>query len=61
MNLSDRLHRERRERAREIQYEREHVPDRPRLPPAGPAIEERVYEREVVYDYDGGYRRGYGR
>ena len=29
--------------------------------PAGPAVEELVYEREVVYDYDGGYRRDYRR
>ena len=66
VTLSEAIHRQRCDRIRAIQWEREHVPDpyRPRLPPSGThggALEERVYEREVIYDYDAGYEYGYKR
>ena len=49
MTLSEDIRRERRERIREIQWEREELE---RLPPTKPRskYDERIYEREVVYD-----------
>jgi len=48
VELSEDIRRERRERLREIQWERE---ERERLPqPARGKVEERIYERDYVYD-----------
>lgn len=53
VEISEDLRRERRERIREIEWERQHeaTPERPRLAlPAQPWDEERVFEREIIYD-----------
>ena len=49
VELSEQIRRERRERIREIQWEREELE---RLPPPKPRskYDERIYEREVIYD-----------
>ena len=72
VELTEDIRRERRERIREIQWEREELerlpkmitaPPPPMIPPppmgrSGGAYEERVYEREYIYDRDGRrYRR----
>ena len=52
VELTEDIKRDRRERIREIQAEREFV-DRPRRPlalPPPPWDEERVVEREIIYD-----------
>ncbi|KAI9676084.1 MAG: hypothetical protein M1817_000827 [Caeruleum heppii] len=76
VELSQDIRRDRRERIREIQWEREHVPAvterRERraigpppmaaLPPSGPVVQEedRYFEREVVYEGRRPGGRGYG-
>ncbi|KAI4726367.1 hypothetical protein E4T49_05894 [Aureobasidium sp. EXF-10728] len=56
VELSEDIRRERRDRIREIEWEREQLerlpPPKPRSPPAKPRskYDERVYEREVIYD-----------
>ncbi|KAK4542507.1 hypothetical protein LTR36_006759 [Oleoguttula mirabilis] len=66
VELTEDIRRERRERIREIQWEREEMERLPKLLPAPPPIpapprsayEERIYEREYIYDRDGRrYRR----
>ena len=50
VEMSEDIRRERRERLREIQWERE---ERERLPPAHAPrgkVEERIYERDYLYD-----------
>jgi len=59
VELTEDIKRDRRDRIREIQWEREVRPERERPRkqiPAGPWDEERVFEREVVYE---GPKRGY--
>ncbi len=48
VELSQDIRRDRHERIREIQWEREHLPERPARRPA--IEEERVVEREVIYE-----------
>ncbi|THW30530.1 hypothetical protein D6D23_00003 [Aureobasidium pullulans] len=56
VELSEDIRRERRDRIREIEWEREQLerlpPPKPRSPPAKPRskYDERIYEREVIYD-----------
>ncbi|QIW94763.1 hypothetical protein AMS68_000281 [Peltaster fructicola] len=69
VELTEDIRRERRERIREIQWERDEIERAPKLlapapPPPVPApprsvYDERIYEREYIYDRDGRrYRRG---
>lgn len=55
VELSEDIRRERRERIREIQWEREELERMP--PPPKSRYDERLYEREIVYDR----RQGSGR
>jgi hypothetical protein len=66
VELTEDIRRQRRERIRELQWEREEIERAPKLLPAPPPIpapprsayEERIYEREYYYDRDGRrYRR----
>ena len=53
VSISDDLRRERRDRIRQIEYERSHPPERERPQrqiAAAPWDEERIFEREIVYD-----------
>jgi hypothetical protein len=56
VELSEEIRRERRDRIREIEWEREQLerlpPPKPRSPPpkARSKYDERIYEREVIYD-----------
>ncbi|KAH0267774.1 SET domain-containing protein, partial [Aureobasidium melanogenum] len=56
VELTEDIRRERRDRIREIEWEREQLerlpPPKPRSPPAKPRskYDERIYEREVIYD-----------
>jgi hypothetical protein len=61
VEVTEDIRRERRERLREIQWERDQIERQPKmLPPPPPRIpppptgryDERVYEKEVVYDRD---------
>lgn len=66
VELTEDIRRQRRERIRELQWEREEIDRAPKMitaPPPVPApprsnYEERIYEREYYYDRDGRrYRR----
>lgn len=66
VELTEDIRRERRERIRQIQWEREEIERAPKLLPPPPPIpapprsvyDERIYEREYIYDRDGRrYRR----
>lgn len=66
MEISEDIRRERRERIREIQWEREELERRPKLLPPPPPVpapprsvyDERIYERDYHYDREGRrYRR----
>ena len=63
VEVTEEIRKERRERLREIQWEREEIdrqpkmlpPPMPRVPPpprGGGRYDERVYEKEVIYDRD---------
>lgn len=63
VEVTEDIRRERRERLREIQWERDEIDRQPKLlPPPMPSVpppprgggryDERVYEKEVVYDRD---------
>ncbi|KAI6960748.1 hypothetical protein KC355_g12679, partial [Hortaea werneckii] len=63
VEISEDIRRERRDRLREIQWEREELERRPKMlppppfPPVPPApkgtYDERIYERDVYYDREG--------
>jgi hypothetical protein len=55
VELSDNIRRNRRNRIREIEWEREQL-ERDRMRSAQPAYDEHIYEREIVYDRDRRYR-----
>lgn len=50
VELTEAVKRDRRERIREIEFERSLPRDRPRKPLALPWDEEKIYEREIIYD-----------
>ena len=50
VELTEAFKRDRRERIREIEFERSLPRERPRKPLALPWDEEKIYEREIIYE-----------
>ena len=62
VEVTEEIRRERRERLREIQWERDEIERQPKMlpppmppvppPPRGGRYDERIYEKETIYDRD---------